>query len=288
MTQNDYQLQKAIEFENSGNYLHAIQIYQLLIDEQIHSRNSTLRLVGIYEKLNKIEPAIKILDKYISNNCDDHDFIKYFGHFLITHAQYKKALEVLQEFDFEKKPEAYFLAGIAYFELEDYENSKLNFLQLLAYSEQTELFADTYIFLAKINLKLDNLEEADEILTKLRKSKISNFEFYLIDAQIHFLKGMFFHAYELIREAEKLSSENFEIVKWAGKILLKMEEYTKAENYLLKLINTQPSSEAYTMMGWACLKNQKVKDAENYFAKALSIDPDYQSAIEGKNKLVTG
>ena len=68
MTQNDYQLQKAIEFEESGNYLHAIQIYQSLLDDQIYGRNSTLRLVGIYEKLNKIEPAVKVLDKYLSNS----------------------------------------------------------------------------------------------------------------------------------------------------------------------------------------------------------------------------
>lgn len=288
MTQNDYQLQKAIEFEESGNYLHAIQIYQTLLDDQLYSRNSTLRLVNIYEKLNKIEPAVKVLDKYLSNSPLDYDFIKYFGHFLISHSYHQKALQILHEFDFESKPEAYFLAGIAYYGIEDFENSKINFLQLLAYSEKTELFIDTYLFLAKINLKLNNLEDADEVLSKIRKSKISNFEFFLIDAQIHFGKGMFFHAYELIREAEKLSKDNSEVALWAGKILLKMEEYSKAESYLLKYVNTQPTSEAYSMLGWACLKNKKVIDAENYFSKALSIEPDNQSALDGKSKLVTG
>jgi tetratricopeptide (TPR) repeat protein len=288
MTQNDYQLQKAIEFEESGNYLHAIQIYQSLLDDQIYGRNSTLRLVGIYEKLNKIEPAVKVLDKYLSNSPLDYDFIKYFGHFLISHSYNQKALQILNEFDFESKPEAYFLAGIAYFGLEDYENSKLNFLQLLAYSEKTELFVDTYLFLAKINLKLNNIDDAHEVLGKIRKSKTSNFEFYLIDAQIHFSKGMFFHAYELIREAEKLSKDNPEVAMWAGKILLKMDEYSKAESYLLRYVKTQPSSEAYSMLGWACLKNRKIKDAETYFGKALNIEPENQSALEGKSKLVTG
>ncbi|MBL1212090.1 MAG: tetratricopeptide repeat protein [Ignavibacteriae bacterium] len=285
MTQNDFQLQKAIDFENSGNLLHAVQIYQSLLNDKVYKRNATIRLVNIYSKLNKISAAVNILDEYMNSNKDDYDFAKYFGHFLVTNSQFEKAIELLSEFDFDKRPEAYYLVGAAYFGLKDFENSRINFLQLLAFSDQHELFADAYIYLAKINLILNNIDEADEALEKIRKTKISNFEFYFVDAQIHFKKGMYFHAYELIRKAEKLNADSSEIALWGGRILLKMEEYQKAESYLLKSLNDAPTPEVYSMLGWVCLKNRKEKDAEDYFSKALSLEPNYKSALEGKSKL---
>ena len=132
---------------------------------------------------------------------------------------------------------------------------------------------------------MNNIDEADESLAKIRKTKISNFDFYFVDAQIHFKKGMYFHAYELIRKAEKLNANSGETAIWAGRILLKMEEYQKAETYLLKSLKDEPSPEAYTMLGWACLKISKQKDAEEYFGKALSIEPNNKSALKGKNEL---
>jgi tetratricopeptide (TPR) repeat protein len=285
MTQNDYQMQKAINYENSGNLLHAVQIYQSLLADDIYKKNSTIRLVNIYSKLNKISAAVNILDQYMKSNKEDYDFTKYFGHFLVTNSQFEKALELLSEFDFEKRPEAYFLVGVAHFGLKDFENSRINFLQFLAFSDQHELFAEASVYLAKINLKLNNVSEADEALEKIRKTNISNFEFFFVDAQIHYKKGMYFHAYELIRKAEKLNKNSSEVAIWAGRILLKMEEYQKAEAYLLKSLKDEPSPEAYSILGWVCLKNSKQKDAEEYFGKALSIEPNNKSALKGKNML---
>jgi Tfp pilus assembly protein PilF len=53
----------------------------------------------------------------------------------------------------------------------------------------------------------------------------------------------------------------------------------------LKSLKDEPSPEAYSILGWVCLKNSKQKDAEEYFGKALSIEPNNKSALKGKNML---
>jgi len=96
---------------------------------------------------------------------------------------------------------------------------------------------------------------------------------------------MYSHSSSHIEKAIRLNKDNPELYEWAGKSALKNGDYVKAESYFLHFISiSQASSETYSYLGLACLNNKKPKDAINYFEMALTLDPQNEVALDGKNK----
>jgi tetratricopeptide (TPR) repeat protein len=96
---------------------------------------------------------------------------------------------------------------------------------------------------------------------------------------------MFLHAFEAISEAIKINSSDYNLYKWAGKILYHMGEFDKAEVYLKKFVNEgdiDQKPEIYALLGGTCLKNKKYKEAQDYFEMCLKLDPSNQIALKGK------
>ena len=287
MNQTENKLRMASQFEDEKKYLHALQIYGPLINDEQYKKIACLRLSNIYEKLNNSKKARQLLQCYCETETDDYSVKKYFAHFLLRHKLYEECLNVLSSIPKEENNELFFLSGYANYNLGEFEIAKINFNSFIESEKKSELLFEAHHYLAKVFLNQGKLEEAERSTANSEKLFTQNPDLKLTQAIIYFYKEMYHHAYEKIRKALALNEAEPNYMKWAGKILMKMEDYKKAEDYLLSYINvSKPDAELYLLLGSACLNTNKISEAKSFFEKALEIDPQNQTAKDGMLKCI--
>jgi tetratricopeptide (TPR) repeat protein len=285
----ELRMKSAQDYEANGDNLHAIQIYYSIIEDEPEFVESYFSLAELFEKQNNIESAKKLLTDYLNENPGNNLIRLFYAQLLLRNSKWEDVIEILQSLSINEEPIAAFFLGYSYFMLKNYEHAKINFQHFVTSGKKTELFHETYIYLAKTEIQLRNFESA---LEYAKRSEIvySNFwELNLVFAIIHYHLNMYTHAVSSISKALKLNVNEPPVYKWAGKIFLKVGEYLKAEENFLKYIGMveYPSSEIYSELGEAFLKTNKVKDALQYYELALKIDPLNKFAFEGKKKVAS-
>jgi len=286
--ENKYQLGHKIkvakQYEEQGKHLHAIQIYQSLLDENSDSPEVFLNLSHLYENTNRIEPAIDLLKSFLEKNPGSKEIRLALSQLFLRNSRWNEAIEMLSNVPEAEEPIAVFFLGYAHYMLKEYEHAKIYFLNFSHLDEKTELRHEAYIYLAKIEIELKNYEKA---LAYAKKAEViySNFwELNLIFSIAYYHLGMYAHALLPVEKAIKINPREAGTYEWAGKIYLKLGDYLKAEKYFLKYIESveEASSDTYTKLGEACLMVKKAKAALDYFDIAIKLDPQNNFAIEGK------
>jgi len=280
----DQRIKYAHSFENEGKLLHAAQIYTSIIDEHPGFFEAYFSLAHLYEKLGKMNIAVHLLQSLMDMDSENIEVRLSYGQFLLRNSQWEAAIEVLSLIMPEEEPLVAFFLGYSYFMLNEFEISKINFLNLTSIDKNNELVHEAYIYLAKIEIKLKNFESA---LAFAKKADVlySNFwELNKIYAEIYFNLGMFAHAITPIEKAINLNKSEPSPYEIAGKIYLKLCDYQKAEKCFLKFIELidDVSSDIYVNLAESCLKSNKLKNALTYYELAIKIDSGNNNAIEGK------
>ncbi|OGU77096.1 MAG: hypothetical protein A2V93_05070 [Ignavibacteria bacterium RBG_16_34_14] len=279
-------LKSARDYEANGDNLHAMQIYNSIIEDEPDFAEAYFSLAELFEKQGNIESAKKLLTDYLNKKPGNNLVRLFYAQLLLRNSQWEDVIDILQSLSIDEEPIAAFFLGYSFFMLKNYEHAKINFQHFINSGKKTELLHQTYIYLAKTEIQLRNFESA---LEYAKKSEIvySNFwELNLVFAIIHYHLDMYTHAISSISKALKLNANEPTVYKWAGKIFLKVREYLKAEENFLKYIGMveYPASEIYSELGEAYFKTNKVKDALQYYELALKIDPFNKFAVEGKKK----
>lgn len=282
--QLSHKLKIARQYEEQGKYLHAIQIYQSLIEEYSESPELFLSLSHLYENTNRIEPAIDLLKSFLIENPESKEVRLALSQLLLRNSMWNEAIEMLSILPEGEEPLSMFFMGYAHFMLKEFEHARIYFEKFCNLDEKTELRHEAFIYLAKIEIELKNFERA---LSFARKAEViySNFwELNLIFAVAYYHLGMYAHALLPVEKAIKSNPREAGVYEWAGKIYLKLGDYLKAEKYFLKYIESveEASSDTYTKLAQACLGVRKTKAALDYFDIAIKLDPQNNYAIEGK------
>ncbi len=285
MTQTDVKLKKAELLESEGKYLHAAQIYQSLIDNNTIKRLAVVKLAAMYEKMNNIDYASKLLSRYLDEENDDNEIRRLFAHFLISKNQFGKAIDVLASSTRTDDGEVSFLLGIANFNLKQYEIAKINFSDYLE-TNNFEYKIDALLYNAKCSLNLKKFDEALKFLEILKEIDSNNQEAFFIEAIIFFNKEMYQHSLNAIKQAYRMNSENPDIIKWFGKISFYADDYKNAKIYLKKYINkNEPDADIYTLLGEIYFKMKDFKNSEKYLNLALKMGKDNKLVLNKLKKL---
>ncbi|HSR17959.1 MAG TPA: tetratricopeptide repeat protein [Ignavibacteriaceae bacterium] len=286
--ENNYQLHHKIkiakQYEEQGKHLHAIQIYQNLIDENTVFAEVYLNLSHLYENTNRIEPAIDLLKSYIEKYPDSKDIRLALSQLYLRNSRWNEAIEMLNNLPDTDEPIAVFFLGYAHYMLKEFELAKIYFLKFSELDEKTELRHEAYIYLAKIEIELKNYEKAVNYAKKAEVIYSNFWELNLIFSIAYYHLGMYAHALLPVEKAIKINPREAAAYEWAGKIYLKLGDYLKAEKNFLKYIESveEASSDTYTKLAEACLMVKKAKAALDYFDIAIKLDPKNNFAIEGK------
>ncbi len=284
--QLDHRMKLARDFESQGKLLHAAQIYSSILDEEPEFTDVYFSLANLYERMGSLQSALSLLNSLLEERPDDKDIRLFFGQFLLRNARWEEASDVLSYIMPEDEPIVSFFIGYSHFMLNEYEIAKINFLNFIAYEKQSELLQEANIYLAKIELKLKNYENALSYAKKADAVYSNFWELNLIYAETYYKMGMYAHAVPAVEKTITLSPEEPAPYEWAGKIYLKLGDYAKAEKNFLRYIEniSDASSDIYTKLAEACLKGKKTKDALAYYDIAIKLDPGNKQALAGKNK----
>lgn len=285
MTQTDAKLKKAELLESQGKYLHAVQIYQSLIDNNTVKRLAVVKLAAMYEKMNNIDYASKLLSRYLDEENDDNEIRRLFAHFLISKNQSGKAIDVLASSPRTDDGEVSFLLGIANFNLKQYEIAKINFSDYLE-TNNFEYKIDALLYNAKCSLSLKEFDEALKFLEILKKIDSNNQEAFFVEAIIFFNKKMYQHSLNAVKQAYRMNSEDPDIIKWFGKISFYADNYKNAKIYLKKYISkNKADADIYTLLGDVYFKMKDFENSEKYLNLALKIEKSNKLVLNKLKKL---
>lgn len=285
--QIQFKIRQAEDFVSQGKLLHALQIYESIINKDPHFFEAYTGMAEVYEHLGNVQNAVNLLSSFLENEPDNRDARLYLGQFLLRNSLWEEAIEVLSLILPEEEAHVSFFLGFAHFMLTDLELARINFLSFISSPEKSELYYEANLYLAKIETVLLNFQQAIEY-AKIAEVMYNNYwELNAIYANIYYNLDMHAHAVNPIEKAIKLNPTESELYGLAGRIYFKLGDFFKAEKNFLKLVESseEVSSDAYASLAEACLKGNKLKDAEAYFDLALKLDPENKNASYGKNFL---
>jgi tetratricopeptide (TPR) repeat protein len=274
------------DYEAEGKPLHALQIYNTLLDDYPDSVEIYFRLANLYEHMGNITSAANLLKEFLENDPENKEVRLFLGQFFLKNLRWDEAVETLSYILPYDEPIVSFFIGYAHFMLEEYELAKINFVNFTSNDKQSELLHEANIYLAKIELIFKNYESALSYAKKAEGMYSNYWELNKIYAETYFNLGMYAHAVDFIEKAIKLNPGESVPYEWAGKIYLKLGDYLKAEKNFLKYVESiaDASSDIYTKLAEACLKAQKTQDALAYYDIAIKLDPENKIALAGKDQ----
>jgi len=274
MISKESQLKKAFEYEKEGKFLHALQVYRALLEDEEFCRTATLKLSVLYSKLNNLRSALRLLTEFTNLHKNDHEVIKFLAHFLIQNGQYEEAIKTLMMIPAGEHPDVNYMMGLANYKLKNFPAASSILLEYIYKNKDSQLLQEAYLLLAKIEYRQSSFDKALRYAKSAKDFNENNSEVHLCLSKIYHEKEMSFHAYEEVRKASELNSGNTDIIKWTGKILMQMEDFKKAERKLKEYLDfVGPHAETYYLLGIVSLKVKKLKEAKWYFDKALNLDP---------------
>ena len=280
-----HKIKSAKEFEAQGKYLHAIQVYQLLIDEFPEFHESYINLADIYQLKGKKKSAEKILKLILARQPDNYEIKLYYIQLLIHNKEWDEALNLLFSLSVEDPFDSY-LTGYCYFNLNNYELAKVHLLRFIISDEEPELIHEAFLILAKLEFELNQYENALKYAKKAEVMYDDDWELQLIIAKIYYYLKMYTHSSDSINRGIKLNKNETVLYEWAGKINLKLYNYNKAKKYFEKHIDLKDdmTSNDYIYLADACLKSGKLNEALNFYNTAIKLDPKNKLALKGKGK----
>jgi tetratricopeptide (TPR) repeat protein len=286
---SEVKLKVAQSFEAAGDNLHAIQLYNSIIQDDPDFIEAYFALSDLYEKQGNFVSAENLLKGCLEYNPDNNSVRLYLAQFLLRLLNWEDVIDVLSNVQVEEEPLAAFFSGYSYFMMKDYEPAKINFISFTVNGKKTELIYEAYIYLAKIEIQLKNFKSARDYVKKAEVVYSDYWELNLINSIIYYNLGMYAHAVLPVEKAMSLNPGDNSSYEWAGRIYLKSGDYIKAEKYFLKHIDAveNPASDIYASLAEACLRNNKTEDAVLYYDVALKIDPQNIFAAEGKKNALS-
>lgn len=291
---NDFKVKQklnaAADFKSLGKYLHAIQLCEQLLIEHPNEPDVYHELAELYKLSGNLNSAFDLIERYLGANPLDINMKLFYGQFLLQNKEWQKAVDILSQIIPEENPLVLFFLGYSYFMIKDYELARINFLSFLSHNNEQEMTHEANIYLAKIEIEMNDFEQALFYAKQSELLYASYWELYMIYAICYYNLGMDTHAVLAIEKSLKLNPKNVASYEWAGKVYLRTGDYLKAEKYFNEFVESSEfiSSEIYSGLGEACLNRNKIDLALNYFELALKINPENKIALQGKKNITEG
>jgi tetratricopeptide (TPR) repeat protein len=287
----EHKIKKASVFENSGQHLHAIQIYDQLIRTYPGFIDSFIKLAALYERTGQTDSAKKVYYEGMKLNPSNSDLSINAGKFFIDHKFWNDAIIAMKDLSPDEEPLVSLLIAEAYYNLKEYELSKMHLLRFVISDEQPELIHQAYFILAKVEYLLNRYDDALKYVNKAKLFLNDFWELHFIKAKVFYSQKMYAHSAKEIRLSLSLNSKVPELHCWAGKIYIECEDFEKAEKHLIRFLelHDKVSAETYLALADALQKQNKFSEAEKYLNEASSSDPENQDIpkkIKNLSKLI--
>lgn len=281
-------LKLAASYESLENYLHAIQIYTALINEDESYIDTYISFVSLYERMDRIPEAVKVIDRMVKSNPENEYAFLFSAEFYIHYSYWSKALDIIPKIDCQSFPIVDYWFGICYFNLKEFNSARVYLKNFSIKNIDADYNFGATLLLAKVEYELNNFQIALDYAEKILYFDSENRDLNLLLARIYYKLDMYNHAAQNIEKALKNKKNDSAIIEQAAKIFYKSGELKKAEKLFNLLFETtdQISAEVYYYIGAIANANEQFDKALYYFEFALKIEPDFRPAIESLRNLI--
>ncbi|GAB1350740.1 hypothetical protein MASR1M107_29550 [Ignavibacteriales bacterium] len=274
-----HRLKRAQEFEGGGKILHAIQLYQAIIDDFPDDTTAWFRLIEIYENMGKMDSVLGVMEELIEHLPDELEVKLFTGHFYFKYQKWEESIAVLNGVDIESEPIAFFILGLAFFHTGNFKDAATHLVSFVNFEKNSSFLGESYLYIARCYLELNQKHVALPYLEEASKLAPTNPEVYFYQAVYYFSIGMYAHASTQVSVALELGTENRQIFELAVEIYEKNGEFNRIEALCNKYIEQgEPSPKIYTYLAKVFLMKNKYRDASVYLETALKLNPNYQQA----------
>ena len=274
-----HRLKRAQEFEGGGKILHAIQLYQAIIDDFPEDTTAWFRLIEIYENMEKMDSALKIMAELREHLPDELEVRLFTGHFYFKYQMWEESIAVLGGVEMEAEPIAFFILGLAYFHTGKFRESATHLTGFVNFEKNSAFLGESYLYIARCYFEMNQAHVALPYLEEAIKLAPTNPEVYFYQAAYYLSVGMNSHASTQISIAIELGTGNRLVFELAVEIYDKNREFSKLESLCKKYIEEfEPSSKIYAYLGKVLLMRNRYKEAAGYLETALKLNPDNRFA----------
>ncbi|MBV6444709.1 MAG: tetratricopeptide repeat protein [Ignavibacteriales bacterium] len=269
-----HRLKRAEEFNGGGKTLHAIQMYQAIINDFTDDPTAWYKLIDIYDKMGRRDSAITLLEEMNEAFTNENEVRLFTGHFYFKHQMWEDSLRTLKGFDMSFDNIALFICGIAFFNIGEYAEAAENLRKFIDNEPDSAFIGEAHLYIGRSRLALGELNLAVSYLTRGAVLMPTNPDIYQYLAVYYYKVKMYAHAAENIETALKMGADSKEAFELALEIFLAAGAEAKAEKLCRSYIaEREPSSKIYTGLAQILLKKNLYKESEGYLQTAIKLDP---------------
>ncbi len=282
-------LEQARSFVDDGKDLHAMQIYQKIIDSEPKLIDAWVELFRVYCRLQRFETAERLLQESLQHVSDGREITFLLG---VLHLQmhnnpgaltcFRHLYEQGAILDSEFQARVNFNLGLVYVQMHRWGIAEYHLRKTRQLNPEFPKIDEA---LAEILLRRGRTREVIQILqASLTKDPYSWFGHYLLGIA-HSRMRQWKNAYEEFVVAVEMDPGEPRAWQKCGECLIALRDLDQAEQYLRKALELNPKfTEAVVNYGFLYLERGDTKRAAELFDGVLAVDPTHMGAKEGRRK----
>ncbi len=281
---NDLFLQQLFERAracvNDEKYLHAVQFYRRIIAADTRNEDAYFELSAVYARMKNAPAAEDVLAEAVRACGESSELLFAIGTFHLQQGNAERSLEYFKKLETSRKPDVYFNMGLAY----SHQNNPRYAEKYFRLAHQCDpTFPKIQEILGELLLQRQAYAEA---ITFLRKA----LELDPYSWVAHYLLGQCYAgvynwkaAHQELVISIDMGANDAQVWQRCGQALLQLRRYDEAEHYLEKALGLDPRLPAtYVDVGYLHLHRGEIETAITNFETALSLQPGFPPALEGK------
>ena len=271
-------LDEARYYENHAMWLHAVQIYQRLIDAFPDRLDLRTRLGTVYLQMGNLPAAELVLLQALRHDAHNPDILYSLGIACYQSNDLERSLFYMQQLAGKKLPKVHYSLGLIYWRQGELAHAERHFRLTLEFQPDN---TDAALALGETLLRAGKASDAVMILATAaaRMPRDAGVQHSLGIARL--AAEQWEEAVLAFRTVVMLDAENADArIAMAG-AYMKLRLFTEAEQVLKEVLSTdRASTKALLSLGKLALLKSNKSRAEEYFRQVLIIDPDNEDALE--------
>ncbi|MDT8323928.1 MAG: tetratricopeptide repeat protein, partial [Bacteroidota bacterium] len=271
-------LDEARYYEDHAMWLHAVQVFQRLIDAFPERLEFRARLGNVYLEMGNLAAAELVLLQALRNDAQNPDILYSLGIACYQSGDFERALFYMQQLAGRKLPKVHYSLGLIFWQQGELAHAERHFRLALEYQPDN---IDTALALGETLLRAGKAEDAVTVLATAaaRAPRDGGLQHTLGVARV--AAEQWDEAVLAFRTAIGLDPANEEARIAVAGAYMKLRRFDDAEAGLKEVLRNNTSSvRAMLALGKLALLKSNRKRAEEYFRQVLTIDPDNEDALE--------
>lgn len=278
--------QRARGFAADGKWLHAIQVYRTILDEDPGTDDAVVELASAYAALGRLESAENLLLEHAGASERPEPFLFILGSILFragripeAHRHFVRVMRVERQLDRHVRARLHYYMGAILADDHKWSVAEHHFRTVV---HLEPAFPRIHESIAEVLLRRGRLDDAaTELSVALKEEPLS--------WTANYLSGLLATRRRAWEDALKSFTQAVDIDPseprgWhkCGEALLALRRLNDSERYLRKALELNPAmTDAVVEFGYLALQRGDTEAAEELFERALQMDPGHRRAMAG-------